>query len=84
MKYQRSPVVGALLLLFFIRGRIALAWTTRLEKLVVIGFVGGRVSHTNAIHQEVQLAAHLREKYPAALDVEFSRTTPDLSPTRRF
>jgi hypothetical protein len=39
-------------------------------KLLVIGFVGGRVSHTNAIHQEVQLAEHLRKEYPSAMDVE--------------
>jgi len=40
------------------------------EKLLVIGFVGGRVAHTNAIHEEVQLAAHLRETYPTDLEVE--------------
>jgi hypothetical protein len=38
--------------------------------LLVIGFVGGRVSSTNAIHQEVQLATHLRKEYPAAMNVE--------------
>jgi hypothetical protein len=62
MLYQRYPV-------FLLLAANLLAGTPP-EKLLVIGFVGGRVSHTNAIHQEVQLAAHLREKYPAALDVE--------------
>ena len=40
------------------------------SRLLVIGFVGGRVAHTNAIHQEVQLAAHLRNEYPSGMDVE--------------
>jgi hypothetical protein len=40
------------------------------SRLVVIGFVGGRVHHDNAIHQEVQLAQHLREAYPSGLDIE--------------
>jgi hypothetical protein len=39
-------------------------------RLLVIGFVGGRVKHDNAVHQEVQLANHLREEYPSGLDVE--------------
>jgi hypothetical protein len=38
--------------------------------LLVIGFVGGYVGHSNAIHQEVQLANHLREDYPSGIDVE--------------
>lgn len=36
---------------------------------VVIGFVGGYVKHDNAIHAEVQLAAHLREEYPSGVYV---------------
>jgi hypothetical protein len=40
------------------------------SRLLVVGFLGGRVKHDNAIHQEVQLAAHLREQYPSGLDVE--------------
>jgi hypothetical protein len=36
---------------------------------VVIGFVGGFVRQNNAIHQEVQLASHLREEYPSGLQV---------------
>ena len=36
--------------------------------LVVIGFVGGFVRHTNAVHREVQLATHLREDYPTGLE----------------
>jgi hypothetical protein len=37
---------------------------------IVIGFVGGYVKHTNAVHEEVQLAAHLREEYPTGVYVE--------------
>jgi hypothetical protein len=37
---------------------------------IVIGLVGGYVKHTNAVHAEVQLAAHLREEYPAGVYVE--------------
>ncbi len=38
--------------------------------LLVIGFMGGYVGHTNAIHQEVQLAEHLRKDYPSDMQVE--------------
>ncbi len=38
--------------------------------LIVIGFVGGRVHHDNAIHKEVQLAAHLKDEYPSGLQAE--------------
>lgn len=34
---------------------------------IVIGFVGGYVSHDNAIHAEVQLANKLRSEYPPQL-----------------
>jgi hypothetical protein len=37
---------------------------------IVIGFVGGFVRHDNLVHSGVQLAAHLREDYPADLYVE--------------
>ena len=37
---------------------------------IVIGFVGGYVSHDNPVHAEVQLAADLRRKYPAGVHVE--------------
>jgi hypothetical protein len=36
----------------------------------VIGFVGGFVRHNDAVHQEVQLAAHLRNEYPARMQVK--------------
>ncbi len=35
----------------------------------MIGFVGGFVRHTNAVHQEVQLATRLRNEYPAGVQV---------------
>jgi hypothetical protein len=37
---------------------------------VVIGFVGGFVRHNNAVHQEVQLAARLRNEYPSGVKVK--------------
>ena len=36
----------------------------------MIGFVGGFVRHNDTIHQEVQLAEHLREQYPARMQVK--------------
>ena len=38
---------------------------------IVIGFVGGYVSHTNMVHAEVQLAARLRDEYsPRSVHVQ--------------
>ncbi|MGD1091787.1 MAG: hypothetical protein ABSB35_07310 [Bryobacteraceae bacterium] len=37
--------------------------------VIVMGFVGGFVQHTNAIHQEVQLAANLSRDYPNGTEV---------------
>lgn len=37
---------------------------------IVIGFVGGFIRHDNLVHSEVQLAARLRQAYPAGVDVE--------------
>src|ERR1700683_657904 len=37
---------------------------------IVIGFVGGYVSHTNLHHAEVELAARLRDAYPTGVYVE--------------
>jgi hypothetical protein len=37
--------------------------------LIVIGFVGGFVRHDNAGHQEVQLAARLRQNHSSGLEV---------------
>jgi hypothetical protein len=34
---------------------------------IVIGFVGGFVRHNNTIHQEVRLATHLSNEYPAGM-----------------
>lgn len=36
---------------------------------IVIGFVGGMVGHSNAIHAEVQLAARLQNDYPTGVQV---------------
>jgi hypothetical protein len=38
--------------------------------VIVIGFVGGFVHHFDTVHQEVQLANHLRKDYPSGLKVE--------------
>ena len=38
--------------------------------VIVIGFLGGFVSHDNMVHSGVQLAKHLREFYPTAVYVE--------------
>jgi hypothetical protein len=38
--------------------------------VIVVGFVGGFVAHDNMVHSGVQLAAHLRDVYPAGVYVE--------------
>ena len=42
----------------------------RTPTVIVIGFVGGFISHDNLVHSEVQLAARLRKAYPTGVDVE--------------
>jgi hypothetical protein len=39
-------------------------------RVIVVGFVGGFVKHDDAKHAEVQFAAHLRQRYTSAIDVE--------------
>ena len=39
-------------------------------RVIVIGFVGGFISHDNLAHGEVQLASRLRRAYPTGIDVE--------------
>jgi hypothetical protein len=43
---------------------------SRSATVIVIGFVGGFVHHNNTIHQEVQLANHLRKDYPMGMQAE--------------
>lgn len=38
--------------------------------VIVIGFVGGFVRRNDTVHQEVQLAAHLRDQYPSRMQVK--------------
>jgi hypothetical protein len=38
--------------------------------VIVIGFVGGFVQHNDTVHQEVQLANHLRKDYSSGMEVE--------------
>jgi hypothetical protein len=40
------------------------------RKVIVVGFVGGFVRHDDTKHAEVKFAAHLRERYRSAIDVE--------------
>jgi hypothetical protein len=35
--------------------------------VIVVGFVGGFVRHDDVVHQEVQLATHLRNEYPGGV-----------------
>jgi hypothetical protein len=39
-------------------------------RAIIVGFVGGVVSHTNIVHSEVQLAAKLRTQYPFGIEVD--------------
>jgi hypothetical protein len=39
-------------------------------QVIVTGFVGGFVRRNDTVHQEVQLAAHLRKQYPARMQVK--------------
>jgi len=41
-----------------------------LPDVIVIGFVGGFVRRNDTVHQEVQLAAHLRKQYPTGMQVK--------------
>jgi len=41
-----------------------------ISPVIVIGFVGGYVSHDNMIHSEVQVAARLRAAYPVGVRAE--------------
>jgi hypothetical protein len=55
---QHSPIVP----------KAEVARTT--PNVIVIGFVGGFISHDNMVHSEVQLAARLRKAYPTGVEVE--------------
>lgn len=46
------------------------AWPPSSPQVIVIGFVGGFVRRNDQVHQEVQLAAHLRKQYPARVQVK--------------
>jgi hypothetical protein len=59
-------VSAGLVLFSFFGGASAAAQTSG---VIVMGFVGGFVRHNNAVHQEVQLANHLRTEHPAGVQV---------------
>lgn len=69
-------VSGFLILSFLVSNSIAPANgaenTARLPSpgVIVIGFVGGFVRRNDTVHQEVQLAAHLRNQYPDRMQVK--------------
>jgi len=72
VRYFQVPLLGLLTVIFWLCfSRLALAAesSARLSGPIVIGFVGGRVGHTNAIHAEVQLANHLEHDYPSDVRV---------------
>jgi hypothetical protein len=49
---------------------LLLRFAMNYSAVIVIGFVGGFVHHFDTVHQEVQLANHLRKDYPSGLEVE--------------
>lgn len=62
-------VMGALSLAGFSESAAAQGVSTA-SQAIVIGFVGGYVRRDNMVHNEVQLAARLREDFPSAAHVE--------------
>lgn len=61
---------------FLAKGRLVLAYplagndSSVKPPAMIIGFVGGYISHDNPVHSEVQLAARLRKEYPAGVRVQ--------------
>jgi hypothetical protein len=50
------------------------------QKLIVIGFLGGRVSATNCVHREAQLIQSLQQSHPQAVHaVAFANRNGDLA-----
>ena len=69
-------VLSVFVLAFFVCGASASAApqatseASQASPTIVIGFVGGFVQRTNRVHSTVQVAEHLREEFPAGVDVE--------------
>lgn len=69
-------VSGSLILSFLVSNSIAPANGAEnsaplpAPRVIVIGFVGGFVRRNDTVHQEVQLAAHLRNQYPVRMQVQ--------------
>lgn len=62
----------SIVLIFLFSGFPAASWCAvnpAQPGTIVIGFVGGFVGHSNAIHYEVQLAKRLTRDYPSGLQV---------------
>jgi hypothetical protein len=72
VRYFQAPLLGFLTVIFWLcLSCLAFAAVNSATPSapIVIGFVGGRVGHTNAIHAEVQLAKHLERDYPSGVQV---------------
>jgi|SRR5579872_6391726 len=72
VRYFQVALLGFLTVIFGLcLSRFAFAGEilARPSDPIVIGFVGGRVGHANAIHSEVQLANHLERDYPSGVQV---------------
>jgi hypothetical protein len=75
MRRSVPPLVGLFFLLFALAHSPRIASATEpgapdSSAPIVIGFVGGFISHDNAVHGGVQLAERLRKEYPAQVHVE--------------
>ena len=65
-----SPFLTGALSLAGFTGSAAAQSPSAAPQAIIIGFVGGYVRHDNMVHNEVQLAARLRDDFPSAAHVE--------------
>jgi hypothetical protein len=68
MNYPQSRWLSTLTLAFWLFSSHASA-APNASPVIVIGFVGGFVHHDDSVHQEVQLAARLRNNHPSGTEV---------------
>jgi len=68
MNYPQSWWLSTLSLAFWLFSSHASAAPNG-SPVIVIGFVGGFVHHDDSVHQEVQLAARLRNNHPSGTEV---------------
>ena len=73
--WMAKVVVCLLVSVFIALGRgysaspAAMTEQSAIPPVIVIGFVGGFISHDNPVHSGVQLAAHLHKDYPSGVYV---------------